>query len=199
MLGQHTCFRDGQEGYAMRGSTISFLGICGMVLACVSAHAETIDAASAELQNVDGQVVGIVALRQTDTGGVWLNASFSNLPFGTHAFHIHEAGECEGDFKSAGGHYAPAGNNHGVLQKDGPHAGDLPNIHVPADGRLNVEVFAPNIDLARNAKNTLFDEDGSALVVHAGVDDYKSQPSGDAGARIACGVVTNKIIDSSQR
>lgn len=137
----------------------------------------------------------MVALRDTATNGVWLNVSIESLPAGTHAFHIHETGKCEGDFKSAGGHFAPAGNKHGILVKGGSHAGDMPNIHVPADGSLNIEVFAPDVTLDKGAENSLFDADGSAIVIHEGIDDYKSQPSGDAGARIACGVVTNKTVE----
>lgn len=169
------------------------------MLLASAADAATIKAASAKLHDSDGKEVGVVALRQTQAGGVWLNASFAKLPAGTHAFHIHETGKCEGDFKSAGGHYAPEDHKHGMLVEGGQHAGDMPNIHVPEDGQLNVEIFAPNVALAKDADNTLFDDDGSALVVHAGVDDYKSQPSGDAGARIACGVITNKIIDEAAR
>lgn len=159
-------------------------------------HAEEeIEAASSELQDTEGRVVGTVALVQTDGAGVLLNVSVSSLPPGSHAFHIHETGKCEGDFKSAGGHFNPEGHQHGMLTEGGPHAGDLPNIHIPASGTLNVEIVAPHVALPKDAENTLFDEDGSAFVVHAGVDDYKSQPSGDAGGRIACGVITNKIID----
>jgi len=175
------------------------LGIIAACLLAPSVQAQTIKAGSAKLHDTDGNEVGVVTLRQTQNDGVWLNASFDKLPPGTHAFHIHETGKCEGDFKSAGGHYAPEDHKHGVLVAGGSHAGDMPNIHVPSDGRLNVEIFAPAVSLEADAANTLFDDDGSALVVHAGVDDYTSQPSGDAGARIACGVVTNKIIDSASR
>lgn len=175
------------------------LGFIAAGMVTAQAQAQSIMAGSAKLHDSSGKEVGVVALRQTQSDGVWLNASFDNLPAGTHAFHIHEAGKCEGDFKSAGGHYAPEGHEHGVLVDGGPHAGDLPNIHVPSDGRLNIEIFVPAVSLKTDAANTLYDKDGSALVVHAGVDDYKSQPSGDAGARIACGVITNKIVDNAAR
>lgn len=181
----------------MRGKRIAF-GLLAASLAMTPALAAKTKGASAELKDTDGQAVGTVALREgKDNNGVWLNVSFSNLAPGSHAFHIHETGKCEGDFKSAGGHYAPEGNKHGLLAEGGPHAGDLPNIHVPSDGRLNLEIFVDKVSLKKGAKNSLFDDDGSAFVVHEGVDDYKSQPSGDAGKRIACGVVTDKIVDSA--
>jgi Cu-Zn family superoxide dismutase len=175
------------------------LGLAAAFVLSTSLQAQSIKAASAKLNDAAGKEVGVVALRQTEGEGVWLNVSLDGVPPGPHAFHIHETGKCEGNFESAGGHYAPASKKHGVLAEGGPHAGDMPNIHVPNSGRLNLEIFARDVSLEKGASNTLFDEDGSALVVHAGVDDYKSQPSGNAGDRIACGVVTNKIVDSAAR
>jgi Cu-Zn family superoxide dismutase len=179
----------------MRRALLGFSALC---LLTATAQAQTTKAASAALHDTKGNEVGTIALRETADDGVWLNVSLQNLPAGTHGFHIHETGKCEGDFESAGGHFAPEGHKHGVLVNDGPHAGDMPNIHVPSDGRLNLELFVPAVSLKKGDDDTLFDADGSAFVVHAGVDDYKSQPSGDAGARIACGVVTNRIVDSAQ-
>jgi Cu-Zn family superoxide dismutase len=174
----------------MRRAILSLFAIAALA---GSASAQDAKSATAELKDTNGEVVGMVELRDTPNG-VWVNASIAGLPQGTHGFHIHETGKCEGDFKSAGGHFAPAGNKHGILVEGGPHAGDMPNIHVPSDGRLNFEVFAPAVTLDEGAEGSLFDSDGSAIMVHSGVDDYKSQPSGDAGARIACGVVTNKTV-----
>lgn len=164
-----------------------------------SSQAQSMRTAVAKLQNSGGQEIGVVSLRQPQDRGVWLNASFDKLPPGPHAFHIHETGRCEGDFKSAGGHFAPDGKRHGVLVQGGPHAGDLPNIHVPGDGTLNQEIFVEGVSLDKGAPNTLFDADGSSLIVHERIDDYKSQPSGDAGARIACGVVTTQLADDVDR
>jgi superoxide dismutase, Cu-Zn family len=172
--------------------TQSGLAAIAACLLVPQAQAQSDMTASAKLQDGSGNAVGTVALRQTLNDGVWLNAKFDKLPPGSHAFHIHETGKCEGDFKSAGGHYAPEAKKHGVLADGGAHAGDLPNIHVPDSGVLNMEIFVPAVTLKAGAPNTLFDEDGSAFVVHEGVDDYTSQPSGDAGARIACGVITSK-------
>jgi Cu-Zn family superoxide dismutase len=146
------------------------------------------EAAMAAMQDRDGNNVGEVTLKQTPNG-VLLTAELKNLPEGAHAFHVHEVGECVAPFKSAGGHYSPDDSKHGFLVKGGPHAGDMPNIHVPASGELTIEVFNSRISLAEDAANTVFDDDGSTIIIHEGGDDYESQPAGAAGPRIACGVI----------
>jgi Cu-Zn family superoxide dismutase len=110
-----------------------------------------------------------------------------------HAFHIHEKGQCDAatSFESAGGHFAPLKHTHGYLSADGPHAGDMPNQFVGSDGALQLQVVNPNVTLG-SGEGALFDADGSALVLHAKLDDYRSQPSGDAGDRIACAVIQRK-------
>ena len=111
---------------------------------------------------------------------------------GVHAFHIHAVGKCEPpDFKSAGPHFNPDQTRHGIMSPEGPHAGDLPNIHVPADGKLEVEFLNPVVTLSQ--ESALLDEDGSAIVIHAGADDYKTDPAGNAGDRIACGVIAKFV------
>ncbi len=120
--------------------------------------------------------------------GTLVSVRFRSLPPGTHAFHIHRVGKCVPPFKSAGGHYNPTGVKHGIHVRGGPHAGDMPNIHVPASGDLDIEVL--NTGLIFDA--LLFDADGAAIVLHAKGDDYRNQPSGAAGARIACGVIEKK-------
>ena len=142
--------------------------------------------AHATLHDRSGNVVGEADFAETPTG-LLVTARLSGLPAGTHAFHLHAVGRCEGDFKSAGGHFNPDGAQHGFFSEEGPHAGDMPNIHVPADGKLTVEVFLPEQLLVGH--DGLLDEDGAALVIHEGADDYRSQPSGAAGGRIACGVI----------
>lgn len=143
------------------------------------------DQATAVLKDPDGKEVGKVTLTAVPTG-VLLDADLTALPPGDHAFHIHETGKCEApDFKSAGGHFNPEEDEHGLMNKAGPHAGDMPNIHVPESGQLRIEVLNQMVHMGRG----LFDEDGSAIVIHEGADDYKSDPAGDAGARIACGVI----------
>ena len=121
--------------------------------------------------------------------GVLVAAELSGLPAGPHGFHIHETGTCEPPFESAGGHYNSAGAEHGFFAVGGPHAGDMPNIHVPESGSLTVDVLNTLVSLEEGAPETLFDDDGSVIVVHADPDDYQGQPSGHAGDRIACGVI----------
>lgn len=144
--------------------------------------------ATADLSDPDGNSVGVVRLVEAPNG-VLLKAQLHDLPQGEHAFHIHETGECEPPFTSAGGHYNPGGNEHGILIEGGMHAGDMPNIQVPLSGTLVINVLNQNVTLTRDAPNSVFDGDGSAIVIHAGADDYMSQPSGAAGDRIACGVI----------
>jgi Cu-Zn family superoxide dismutase len=144
--------------------------------------------ARADLINPGGKSVGSVELLETPNG-VLLTAKLKNLPAGTHAFHVHAVGKCEPPFKSAGGHYNPDDNDHGILSEDGLHAGDMPNVHVPSSGALTIEILNDEITLEKDEDETVFDADGSAIVMHMKGDDYKSQPSGAAGSRIACGVI----------
>jgi superoxide dismutase, Cu-Zn family len=145
--------------------------------------------ATAELSNPDGRRVGRVELRESEAG-VLLRVRLDGVPAGTHAIHLHEHGRCESpSFESAGGHVNPTGAHHGLLHAEGPHAGDLPNLHVPESGTLDVELVAANAALD-NGTSSLMDADGSAVVIHEGADDYRTDPAGDAGSRIACGVVT---------
>ena len=144
--------------------------------------------ATASLKNREGEDVGTVELHQTPNG-VHLIANLTGLEAGEHGFHIHETGQCEGDFTSAGGHYNPDGSEHGFMVEGGPHAGDFPNIHVPEGGELTIEHVNDRVSLEEGAEGALRDDDGSAIIIHANADDYESQPSGDAGDRIACGVI----------
>lgn len=165
---------------------LTFAGFAAAALLAGSAAAQ--ETATANLQNQEGQDVGTVELTQTPTG-VHIVATLTNLPAGEHGFHIHETGTCEGDFTSAGGHYNPGGAEHGYHSEGGPHAGDLPNIHVPESGELTVEYVNDRVSLEEGGEGALRDDDGSAIVIHANPDDYQSQPAGDAGPRIACGVI----------
>ena len=141
------------------------------------------DTLSAALRDTTGGEVGTVTLVGTPNG-LLVEADFDGLPPGEHAFHLHETGACEPDFGAAGGHLNPEGSAHGILSPDGPHAGDMPNVHIPDAGALTVEVFAPGA-----AIEDLRDDDGAAVVIHAGADDYRTDPAGAAGDRIACGAI----------
>ncbi len=116
-------------------------------------------------------------------------AQVRNLPPGTHGIHVHEAGRCDPpDFMSAGGHFNPTSRQHGLRNPNGPHAGDLPNLEVGADGTGRLDALARDLSLSSGTGN-LLDTDGSALVVHAAADDEMTDPTGNSGGRIACGVI----------
>lgn len=137
---------------------------------------------------IDSQrrTVGEARLEETPHG-VLLKLNLKNATPGVHALHIHEQGRCDAPtFESAGGHFAPSGRDHGFLNADGPHAGDLPNIEVPSTTELTVEYLLEDLTLG-GGPGSLLDADGSAIVIHAGPDDYKTEPAGDAGRRLACG------------
>jgi len=154
----------------------------------LAAPALAVDTASAVLKDASGKEVGAATFTVTPSG-VLISLDLTAVPPGEHGFHVHTTGKCEPpDFKSAGPHFNPDQTKHGFMTPEGPHAGDLPNLHVPADGKLQVEVLEPNVTLSGEAP--LLDADGSALVIHAGADDYKSDPAGNSGNRIACGVIT---------
>ncbi len=140
--------------------------------------------ASAKLVDSAGKHVGNAKLTQT-AHGVLISVDLHGLKPGMHAIHLHETGKCEGPaFKTAGGHFNPGKKEHGFMNAGGAHAGDMPNIDVPKDGKVKAELLAGDASL-----DQLLDADGAALVLHAKADDYKSQPAGDAGDRVACGVI----------
>jgi Cu-Zn family superoxide dismutase len=143
--------------------------------------------AKAALKDQKGVDVGTVDLTQTPAG-VLLKLSLKGVPPGERAFHIHAVGKCEAPFASAGGHFNPGGQKHGLMVGQG-HAGDMPNLHVPAGGVLEVEILNAAVTLEKGKPNSLFGKEGTSIVIHAGKDDYKSDPAGNAGDRIACGVI----------
>ena len=144
--------------------------------------------ASASIADAMGKSVGTATLREV-RGGVLLKVDLTGVPPGTHALHVHTTGKCDAPmFTTAGGHFAPGGTKHGLMAAEGPHAGDLPNIYVPADGKLSLEVLEADVTLGPGPQS-LLDADGSAIVLHAMADDYMTDPAGNAGGRIACGVV----------
>ncbi|SDE27222.1 superoxide dismutase family protein [Rhodospira trueperi] len=152
-------------------------------------------AAVADLQDLDGNTLGTVTFTETPSRIVHVVVSATDVPEGVHGFHIHETGACDAStgFTSADGHLA-GDRKHGLVE-GGPHPGDLPNVHVHADGKLDVEYFIAGPEDERDGwieSVGLFDTNGSAVVLHAGADDYESQPSGAAGDRIACGVIVER-------
>lgn len=148
----------------------------------------------ATIINAEGEDIGVVYMNETEAG-VLMNIQIANLGTGKgeHAMHIHEVAKCSADdeFKDAGGHYNPMMKMHGLMHAEGAHAGDMPNIRPNESGGVDVTTINTNVTLkkqknAPEGRFTLFDKDGSSLIIHAGADDHKSQPSGAAGARIAC-------------
>jgi Cu-Zn family superoxide dismutase len=145
--------------------------------------------ARAELRNAQGEVVGRATLTP-EAQGVRIALEVEKLPPGPHGFHIHAVGKCDPpDFMSAGGHFNPEGRKHGLKNPEGPHVGDLPNVVVGVDGTARARTVAPRVTLGAGP-NSLFQPAGTALVIHAGPDDDVTDPAGNSGDRIGCGVIT---------
>lgn len=144
----------------------------------------------ATLQNINGELVGNAVFTQNNeevTIQVTVEG-FTAAGAGEHGIHIHTTGACTPDFAAAGSHFNPTAAQHGMDNPNGPHAGDLPNIEIDADGNGSYEATTTLVTLTAG-DNALFDSDGSALVIHANPDDMVTDPSGDSGDRIACGVI----------
>jgi len=142
----------------------------------------------ADIVDAQGKKIGTAEFHASGNG-VRIDVNVSGLTPGTHGIHIHSVGKCEGPaFTSAGGHLNPDAKKHGRDNPEGPHAGDLLNIEVNADGTAKASLVDPNVTLGEGP-NSLFHEGGTALVIHASADDYKTDPAGNSGPRIACGVI----------
>jgi superoxide dismutase, Cu-Zn family len=142
----------------------------------------------AELRDLSGDSVGSAVLRE-EGGHVRIVVHAGGLAFGRHGVHLHAIGRCEPPgFQSAGGHFNPLGKKHGLESAMGPHAGDLPDLEADASGRVQYVAVTDRVTLG-TGPTSLFDADGSALVIHAAADDQQTDPSGNSGDRILCGVL----------
>jgi len=145
--------------------------------------------ASAVLHDLVGVRVGTVSFMDTYSG-LLVVGDIAGLGLGAHAIHLHAVGRCVSPFTSAGAHFNPLGKKHGFKNADGPHLGDMPNIDTPAAGRLHFEFLVPGVTL--RGENALLDGDGASIVIHSSRDDYATDPAGNSGSRIACGVITTR-------
>ncbi len=148
-------------------------------------------AVTAQMQGPAGRDFGTLTLTET-SGGIAISGRLAGLPPGEHGFHIHTTGKCDGpSFETAGAHWNPTNRAHGMNNPAGPHFGDLTNLMVGEDSSVTVQATTPGGTL--HGENSLLDGDGAAVVIHAAADDYQSNPAGNAGNRIACGVVKGSM------
>jgi superoxide dismutase, Cu-Zn family len=184
----------------MRKSIAGIIGIAAMSAAAAGAQSakptgtaganEVPATAGAAITDVSGRAVGQARFQETPHG-VLLTLELRNATPGVHGLHVHEVGRCDTPrFESAGAHFNPDRRAHGFLNPAGPHAGDLPNVYVPGSTELSVDYLIPDVTLEPGARS-LLDAKGSALVIHEGKDDYRTDPGGEAGEHLACGVITS--------
>jgi superoxide dismutase, Cu-Zn family len=171
-------------------SFLVIVATCALLLIFTAAWAKgKATSKTVNLQDGQGKNVGTATLQQSAVG-VAIKLNVHDLTPGDHGIHVHQAAKCDGpDFKSAGPHFNPDAKKHGLDSPDGPHAGDIPNFIVDASGKSKATVIAKGVTLGDGA-NSVFTNGGTALVIHAKADDGKTDPSGNSGDRIACGVIT---------
>jgi superoxide dismutase, Cu-Zn family len=172
------------------------LGVLALVVAAAacqrvgSSGAPDIRFAVAEMRSASGVRFGTLTL-SPGVAGVRIDGALTGVPAGVHGIHFHQVGRCDGpDFTSAGPHLNPSGAEHGLDNPRGPHAGDLPNVTANVNQQMIVDMATSRVRLSVTGAGSLFDADGTALVMHADADDQRTDPAGSSGERIACGVIT---------
>ena len=165
---------------------MALAGLLFLLFHTASAYAQ--NQARADIKNAQGKSVGTVFLRETKDG-VLMTVNVNGLPEGLHAVHVHSAGKCEGPaFTSAGPHFNPMNKQHGLKNPAGPHAGDLPDMYVEKNGAGRYEVLVDSITLG-SGERSVFDIDGTSVIVHVTADDNMTDPTGNSGDRVACGMI----------
>lgn len=155
-----------------------------------SVYAKGAQHASAELKDASGQTIGFARFVEDATGAVHVNVHVKGLTPGLHGIHIHAVGSCSPTFAAAGGHHNPLGHQHGLENPLGAHAGDLPNLAVNKEGVGHLNAATDRATVSAGP-STVFDANGSALIIHADRDDQITDPTGNSGGRVACGVIVN--------
>lgn len=168
---------------------VSALLLAALVVSVAAARDNGALRASATLVDPAGNVVGEAKFTEDAAGKLHVNVKVEGISPGLHGIHLHAVGSCSPDFAAAGGHHNPLGHQHGLNNPHGAHAGDLPNLTVNGAGRGRLNAVSERATLSPGP-TTLFDADGSSVIIHAGEDDQVTDPTGNSGGRIACGVIT---------